>query len=317
MADEGLYDMIIIGSGPAGSTAAIYTSRALLRTLVIAGGFWGGQLTLTTEVENFPGFPEGILGPDLMDNMLKQAQRFGAEVVFRDAIAVDFSKRPFIIRVEDAVYNGRSVIIATGASARSLGLESEARLRGRGVSFCAICDAPFYAGKKAVVVGGGNTALEEALALSKFAERVTIVHRRDELRAARILQEKAFKDDKITFVWDTVVREIIGEDKVKGVRLKNVKTGKESYLATDAVFVAIGYKPNTDLFRGEIELDEEGYVKVYDETKTSVEGVFVAGDVGDRRYRQAVTAAASGCKAAIDAEKYLESQGTQLGRHSF
>ena len=308
MRDANTYDMIIIGSGPAGFTAAIYTSRAGLKTLMIGGSLWGGQLMLTTEVENFPGFPEGILGPALMINMRKQAERFGTEILFKEATEVDFSSKPFKVKVKDRTFEGRSVIIATGASARWLGLESEARLRGRGVSACATCDAAFFKDKMAVVVGGGDTAIEEALALAKFAQKVTVIHRRDKLRATKILEERAFENNKISFLWDTVVQEILGKEKVEGVHLKNVKTGEESELATDAVFIAIGYKPNADIFRGKVDMDGRGYVIVHNETKTSVEGVFVAGDAADYRYRQAVTAAGAGCKAALDAEKYLESQ---------
>jgi len=303
-----LYDVIIIGSGPAGLTAAIYASRAKLDTLVVAGAFWGGQPMLTTEVENFPGFADGIMGPDLMNSMRKQAERFGAKLVFEDATSVDFSSKPFKIGAGNQVFETKSVIIATGASPKWLGLESETRLRGRGVSVCATCDAPLFKDKKAVVVGGGDTAIEEALALTKFAREVTIIHRRDQLRATKTLQERAFSNDKIKFIWNSVVQEILGKDKVEGARLKNVKTGEESELAADAVFVAIGYKPNTDLFKGQIELDQEGYVIARDETKTSVEGVFVAGDAQDRRYRQSVVAAGAGCKAAMDVEKYLEEQ---------
>lgn len=306
MGDANVYDVIVIGSGPAGFTAAIYTSRARLETLVIAGSLWGGQLMLTTEVENFPGFEESILGPDLMDNMRKQAERFGTKILFEDATDVDFSSQPFKVKVEGRTFKGRSVIIATGASAKWLGLESEARLRGRGVSTCATCDAPLFKGKKTVVVGGGDTALEEAIDLTKFAQKVMVIHRRDKLRATRVLQERAFENNKINFVWDTVVQEILGKEKVEGVRLKNVKTGEESKLATDAVFIAIGYKPNTDIFRGKIDLDERGYIIAHNGTKTSTEGVFVAGDAEDYQYRQAVTAAGAGCKAALDAEKYLE-----------
>jgi thioredoxin reductase (NADPH) len=301
-----LYDVIIIGSGPAGLTAALYTSRAKLKTLVVAGSQWGGQLMLTTEVENFPGFKEGILGPDLMDNMWKQAERFGAEMIFDDATAVDFSSKPFRVTVGSKVYEGKSVIIATGASARWLGLESETRLRGRGVSVCATCDAAFFKDKKVVVVGGGDTAMEEALALSKFAREVKVIHRRDKLRASKILQERAFKDPKIGFIWNSTVQEILGKDRVEGIRLRKVDSNEEFELACDAVFIAIGHKPNTEIFRGQIELDRAGYVVAEDTTKTSVEGVFVAGDAQDHRYRQAVMAAGAGCKAAMDAERYLE-----------
>jgi len=301
-----LYDIIIIGSGPAGLTAAIYTSRAKLKTLVVAGALWGGQLMLTTEVENFPGFKEGILGPDLMDNLWKQAERFGAEMIFDDATAVGFSSKPFKVTVGSKVYEGKSVVIAVGASARWLGLESETRLRGRGVSVCATCDAAFFKDKKAVVVGGGDTALEEALALSKFVREIKVIHRRDKLRASKILQERAFKDPKIDFIWNSTVKEILGKDKVEGIKLRKVDSNEEFELMCDAVFIAIGHKPNTKIFKGQIELNQAGYVVAEDVTKTSVEGVFVAGDAQDYRYRQAVMAAGAGCKAAIDVEKYLE-----------
>jgi thioredoxin reductase (NADPH) len=300
-----LYDVIIIGSGPAGLTAAIYGSRAKMSTFVIGGAAWGGQLMLTGEVENFPGFPNGVLGPDLMAKMRAQAERFGAKITFNDVTAVDFSSRPFKINVGDRICEGKTVIIATGASAKWLGLPSEARLRGRGVSACATCDAPFFRDKKTIVVGGGDTALDEALALSKYAREVTIVHRRDQLRASKILQDQVFASKKINFVWNSVVLDILGNDRVEGVKLKSVQTGEESTLATNAVFVAIGHKPNTDVFKGQVNMDEKGYIIAHDETKTSVEGVFVAGDNQDKRYMQAVTAAGAGCKAALDAEKYL------------
>ena len=304
---EKTYGVIIVGSGPAGLTAATYTSRSGLKTLVIAGSLWGGQLMLTTEVENFPGFPEGILGPDLMNRMQQQAKRFGTEIVFEDATDVDLSSKPFKVKVGDRAFEGGSVIIATGASARWLGLESEARLRGRGVSTCATCDAAFFKDKETVVVGGGDTAIEEALVLTKFAKKVTVIHRRDELRATKVLQEKAFENTRISFLWDTVVQEILGNERVEGVRLRNVKTGTESQLPTDAVFVAIGHKPNTAIFRGKIDLDDRGYIVVHNETQTSIDGVFAAGDAVDYRYRQAVSAAGAGCRAALDVEKHLES----------
>lgn len=303
-----MYNVIIIGSGPAGMTAAIYAGRAGLKTLVIAGVAWGGQLMLTEEVENFPGFKEGILGPELMDNMRVQAEHFGAEFIFEDAAAVDFSSKPFKVKTESAVYEGKSVIIATGASPRLLGLESEQRLMGRGVSICATCDGPLFRNKRVVVVGGGDAAIEEALTLTKFASEVKVVHRRDQLRATKILQERAFKNEKISFVWNAVIKDILGKDVVEGVRLKKVDTGEEFELECEGVFIAIGRKPNTKIFRGQIELDEAGYVVSRDGVKTSVEGVFVAGDVADRLYRQAITAAASGCKAAIEVEKYLEKE---------
>lgn len=301
-----MYDVIIIGSGPAGFTAAIYASRAGLKTLVFAGSMWGGQLMLTMEVENFPGFTDGILGQNLMQNMWKQAERFGTEMIFDDATAVDFSSKPFKIAVRNKTHDGRTVIIATGASPKWLGLESEKRLLGRGVSFCATCDAPFFKDKKVVVVGGGDTALEEALVLSRFASEVKLVHRRDRLRASNILQERAFKQPKIGFIWNSTVQEILGKDRVEGVRLAKVDSDEKYELECDAVFVAIGHKPNTEIFAGQIELDQAGYVVARDETRTNVEGVFVAGDAQDYRYRQAITAAGAGCKAALDAERYLE-----------
>ena len=301
-----MYDVIIIGSGPAGLTAAIYTGRAKLETLVVAGVTSGGQLMLTGEVENFPGFPEPILGPELMDKMRKQAEHFGAKFLFQDATAVDFSSKPFKVKVGGQIFEAKTVIIATGSSAKWLGLESEARLRGRGVSSCAICDAPFFKEKKVVVIGGGDTAVDEALTLTKFAKEVTLIHRRSELRATKILQDRAFSNKKISFIWDSVVEEILGKNKVEGIRMKNVKTSEKSETTTDAVFVAIGHEPNTYIFKGQIELDSHGYIVAKDETKTSVEGVFVAGDVQDYRYRQAITAAGSGCKAALDAVKYIE-----------
>jgi len=298
--------VIILGSGPAGLTAAIYAGRAELTTLVVAGATWGGQLMATAEIENFPGFKEGILGPDLIDNMWKQAKRFGAEMVFENATAVDFSSKPFKITAGSKVYEGKSVIIATGASAKWLGLESEKRLRGKGVSVCATCDAAFFKDKKVSVVGGGDTAVEEALALSKFASEVKVIHRRAKLRASKILQARAFSDPKIEFIWNSTVQEILGKDRVEGVRLKKVETNEEFELACDAVFTAIGWKPESEIFKGQIGLDEAGYVVATDTTRTNVEGVFVAGDVQDYRYRQAITAAGAGCMAVLDAQKYLE-----------
>ncbi len=300
-----VYDVIIIGSGPAGLTAAIYSNRAQRSTLVIGGITWGGQLMLTGEVENFPGFPKGVLGPDLMANMRRQAERLGVKILFEDATAVDFSSHPFKVKIGDKVYEAKTVILATGASTKWLGLPAESRLRGRGVSACATCDAPFFRDKKTVVVGGGDTALDEALALAKSAREVTVVHRRAQLRACKFLQERVFANKKINFVWNSVIEDILGKDRVEGVKLRNVQTGEESTMATDAVFVAVGHRPNTSIFKGQIDLDENGYIKAHNETKTSVEGVFVAGDNHDKRYKQAITAAGAGCKAALDADKYL------------
>ncbi len=301
-----MHDVIIIGSGPAGLTAAIYTSRARLKTLVIAGTMWGGQLMLTSEVENFPGFKEGVLGPKLMEDMRKQAERFGAYMVLDDATAVDLSSKPFKVKVRNRVFQGKTIIIATGASAKWLGLENEERLRGRGISVCATCDAAFFKDKKVVVVGGGDTAMEEALALTKFVREVKIIHRRNQLRASKILQEAVLKDPKIEVIWDSIVQDIIGKDKVEGVKLRNVKSNEDTELTCDAVFLAIGFKPNTEIFKDQVKLDEKGYVLVNDETKTNVEGVFAAGDVRDNKYRQAATAVGDGCKAAIDVQRYLE-----------
>lgn len=300
-----VYDAIILGSGPAGLTASIYTSRAGLKTLVVAGTMWGGQLMLTREVENFPGFENGILGPELMSSMRKQAERCGAELLFEHATAADFKSEPFKVTAGNKVYEAKTVIIATGASAKWLGLESETRLRGRGVSVCATCDAPFFRNKKVVVVGGGDTAIEEALFLSKVVSEVKLIHRRDKLRACKWLQDSAFAEPKLGFVWNSTVTEVLGKDRVEGVKLRNVVSGKESVLSCDAIFLAIGYTPNTGIFKNQIELDETGYVIVKEDTRTNIEGVFVAGDVADYRYRQAIAAAGSGCKAALDAEKYL------------
>ncbi len=300
------YDVIIIGSGPAGLTAAIYTGRARLKTLVIAGSSWGGQLMLTSQVENYPGFPEGILGPDLMNNMLKQAQRFGAEIVFEDAESIDFSERPFKVVAGGVAYESHAVIIATGASPKELGVEGEERLRGKGVSNCAVCDGAFFKDRTVVVVGGGDSAMEEALFLTRFVKKVKVIHRRSELRATKILQERAFSNPKVEFVWNSVVEEILGRERVEGVRVKRVDTGEKFEIPCDGVFVSIGYRPNTELFKGRVEVDEKGYIVATDFTKTSVEGVFVAGEAKDHRYRQAITAAGEGCQAALDAIKYLD-----------
>lgn len=301
-------NVLILGSGPAGLTAAIYAVRGGLEPIVIAGDQPGGQLMLTTEVENYPGFSKAIMGPDLMDEMRLQAERLGAKFIDKNATAVDFVGRPFKVKTGDQEHTGDAVIIATGASAMWLGLESEQRLRGKGVSACATCDGVFFRGKEVVVMGGGDTALEEATFLTKFCTKVRVIHRRDELRASKIMQQRAFQNPKIDFIWNSVVEEVLGTDSVEGIRIRNVETGETSAVKCQGLFVAIGHKPNTELFRGQLDLDEKGYVVRKNESRTSVEGVFVAGDVYDYSYRQAVTAAGSGCKAAIDAIRYLEAR---------
>jgi len=303
-------NVIVLGSGPAGFTAALYAARADLRPLLLKGLDAGGQLMLTTEVENYPGFPDAILGPELMDAMEKQASRFGTEVLAHTATRLDLSERPFGVWAGDQEWRARTLIVATGASARWLGVPGEERLRGRGVSACATCDGFFFRDRRLVVVGGGDTAMEEATFLTKFASSVTIVHRRDEFRASKIMQERVFANPKISVIWDSVVEEVLGDTGVTGVRLRNVKTGRIQELATDGVFVAIGHTPNTALLVGQVELTDDGYVRIEEpSTRTSVPGVFAAGDVTDRVYRQAVTAAGQGCKAAIDAERFLEAEG--------
>ncbi len=306
-----MHDIIIIGSGPAGWTAAVYAVRSNLKTLVISGSQSGGQLMLTSDVENYPGFPEAILGPELMERMQQQAERLGAEVIVDDVSGVDFKRRPFRVFVREQTFEAEAVIIATGASAKWLGLPSETLLRGRGVSSCATCDGFFFRGKKVVVVGGGDTAMEDALYLAKLVEHVTVIHRRNRLRASKIMQDRAFKNPKISFLWNTVVEEVLGEGKVAGVSLKNLGTGEVSTLECKGVFVAIGHEPNTGIFQGQVEMDERGYVRLHGETQTSVPGVFAAGDVDDFKYRQVVTAAGEGCKAAMDAEKYLDALKTE------
>lgn len=301
--------LLIIGSGPAGLTAAIYGARANLEPIVVAGSAPGGQLMITSDVENYPGFPEGIQGPELMAQFRTQAERFGATIVDVDVERVDFSSRPFRVWARGTEYRGESVVVATGASALWLGLESETRLRGRGVSACATCDGFFFRNQEVAVVGGGDTALEEATFLTRFATKVHLLHRRDSLRGSKIMQERALANPKIEFHPNVMVEEVLGDVKVQGIQLRDVTTGEPSVLHLDGLFVAIGYKPNTDVFRDWLEVDPMGYLVVKDETGSRIDGVFVAGDVHDHRYRQAVTAAADGCKAAIDAERWLESQG--------
>ncbi len=304
--EEEVRKLVIIGSGPAGLTAAIYGCRADLDPLVFMGTKYGGQLMLTSEVENFPGFPDPVLGPDLIMKMKSQAERLGAKLVQEDVVKVDFRKYPFEVYSDSGVTKALSVIIATGANPRRLGLASEARLMGRGVSNCAVCDGFFFRGKKVAVVGGGDTAMEEATFLSKFATSVQVIHRRDELRASAALRHEAASNPKISFVWDTAVTDVLGEGKVSGVKTRNLKTGAEGEVPVDGLFVAIGYDPNTEIFRGQVELDAKGYIVVKNNTESSVPGVFVAGDVHDFRYRQAITAAADGCRALIDAEKFVK-----------
>jgi thioredoxin reductase (NADPH) len=304
-----LRNVVIIGSGPAGYTAALYAARANLRPLVLKGIDAGGQLMLTTDVENYPGFPEGILGPELMELMEKQAARFDAELLHQAATRVDLSEVPFGVWSGDEEFRARSVIVATGAKAKMLGVPGEQHLLGRGVSTCATCDGFFFRGQELVVVGGGDSAMEEALFLTRFATKVTVVHRRDELRASKIMQQRAFENEKIGFVWDSVVHEVIGNGQVTGVRLRNVKTDQRTELPAGGLFVAIGHVPNTQIFEGQLDMTE-GYIVVGEPTTaTNIEGVFAAGDVVDFTYRQAITAAGMGCKAAMDAERYLESLG--------
>ncbi|MCL5784870.1 MAG: thioredoxin-disulfide reductase [Patescibacteria group bacterium] len=298
--------LIIIGSGPAGLTAAIYAARGNLNPLVITGSEAGGQLMLTTDVDDFPGFPEGIQGPELMAKMRKQAERFNVRFASENVVSVNFKTKPLVVKTESSEFRTQSVIIATGASARWLGLESEQKLRGKGVSACAVCDGFFFKGKKVAIVGGGDTALREANYLSKLCQQVTIIHRRDALRAQPALQELVKSKPNIDFIFNSVVEEVLGEEKVTGVRLKNIHNEKTSEIQLEGVFVAIGHKPNTDFLKGQLELDEKGYIVVTPEGRTHIAGVFVAGDVSDHKYRQAVTAAGAGCKAAFDVEEYLE-----------
>ena len=298
--------VITIGSGPAGLTAAIYAARANLKPLVLAGGLYGGQLMLTTDVENYPGFVDGIMGPDLMIRFREQAERFGAQIENVDVVSVDFRKRPLVVRTPDAQYEAETIIVATGASARWLDIPGEELLRGRGVSSCATCDGAFFRDKRIFVVGGGDSAAEEALFLTRFGRSVTLVHRRDRLRASKVMVDRVLSHEKIGVLWNSMVDEVYGDTHVKGLRVRDVIDGSVGEVPADALFVAIGHTPNTAIFADQLDLDERGYIVSPDGSSTNVDGVFVAGDVNDFRYRQAVTAAGAGCRAAMDAEKYLE-----------
>ena len=304
--------LLIVGSGPAGYTAAIYAARAELAPVVLAGLQFGGQLMLTTDVENYPGFPEAVSGPEMMERFQRQAERFGARILFEDATRVDLSQRPFHVETAERAFLADAVVIATGATAKWLDLPSEKRLQNKGVSACATCDGALYRGKAMAVVGGGDTAMEEALFLTRYATKVTVIHRRGELRASKIMQERALKHEKIEVLWHSAVDEVVGDDFVTCVRVKNLQTGATRDLPVEALFVAIGHEPNTALFRGQLELDDVGYLKVEPGgSRTGIEGVFAAGDVMDPTYRQAVTAAGTGCMAAIDAERWLAAQGLE------
>ncbi len=305
-----VFDVAVVGSGPAGLTAAIYTTRGSASTLILAGNVWGGQLMLTTTVENFPGFPDGVMGPDIMANMRKQAQNLGSKIVDENVSEVDFSVDPFVLKSAGESYQAKTVIIATGAETLWLNVKGEKELIGRGVSSCAPCDAPFFKGKNVAVVGGGDAAMEEALVLAKFANLVTVIHRRDSFKASAVMQEKVLKNEKIKVLWNTEVQEVVGSDKLEKLILKNNKDNNVFDFALDGVFVAIGHSPSSQIFQGKIDLDEKGFVKRFDDekyrTKTSREGVFVAGDVHDHHYKQAITAAGFGCMAGLDTLKYLE-----------
>ncbi len=299
------FDVIIIGAGPSGYTAGIYCSRAGYDTLILSGILPGGQLVNTTEVENYPGFENGIMGPDLMIEMRKQTQRMGTTIVDDEAVNVDFRRQPFKVLTASEEYEGRAVIIATGANPKKIGLEGEQTFGGKGVSYCATCDGPFFRNQELIVVGGGDSAIEEATFLTKFATTVHLIHRRDELRASKVMQDRAFNNEKIKFHWDSAVIDIKGDQKMQQAVIKNLKTGEEKILDAGGLFVAIGHEPNTKLFVNQIDLDEEGYIILKNKTKTNIEGIFAAGDVHDRSYRQAITAAGFGCMAAIDVDKYL------------
>jgi thioredoxin reductase (NADPH) len=303
--NDNVREVIIIGGGPAGYTAALYAARANLEPLVIEGFQWGGQLMITSDVENYPGYPEGVLGPEMMKDFRRQAERFGAEFISDDVTRVDFSERPFKVYIGDEEYRGEAVIIATGAEARKLGLPSEQGLQGRGVSYCAVCDAAFFREKDVVVVGGGDSAMEEANFLTKFADKVTVIHRRDEFRASPIMYDRARANDKVEWITNAVVEEVIGENAVVALRLRDVVTGEVTEIPADGLFVAIGHDPNTKLFVDWLDMDEAGYLITHDGTATNIDGVFAAGDVVDHTYRQAVTAAGMGCMAALDVERWL------------
>ncbi|MEE2674061.1 MAG: thioredoxin-disulfide reductase [Myxococcota bacterium] len=304
--------VLIIGSGPAGYTAAIYSARAGLEPVVLAGLLAGGQLMITTDVENYPGYPEAITGPAMMEDFQKQAERFGAKLFFEDATRVDLTRRPFTVETDERRFTADAVLVATGATARWLGLDSETRLQNRGVSACATCDGALFKDKPMAVVGGGDTAMEEALFLTRFATQVSVIHRRSELRASKIMQQRALSHDKIEFMWNSVVEEVLGDDFVTGVRVADVDSGATRELPVEALFVAIGHQPNTELFQDQLDLDEQAYVRVTPgTTRTSVEGVFACGDCSDKVYRQAVTAAGTGCMAAIDSERWLAEQGNE------
>ncbi|OJI06666.1 thioredoxin-disulfide reductase [bacterium CG10_46_32] len=305
-----IYKLIIIGSGNAGYTAAIYASRAQLAPVLFSGGEIGGQLALTTDVENFPGFPEGIQGPELMARMRTQAERFGTKIIDKIVDKVDFNTQPFSVWLGKDIYQSQAVIIATGASAIWLGIESEQRLRGKGVSSCATCDGFFFKGKDIVLVGGGDVAMEDGIFLTKFANSIKILVRREELRASKFMQDRAKNNPKIEFIWNTEVVEVLGENSVTGVKIKNNKTNEESEIICQGLFVAIGHRPNTEIFKNQIELDTKGYIILKDRSMTNISGVFAAGDVHDHEYRQAVTAAGDGCAAAMDAERWLEKKET-------
>jgi thioredoxin reductase (NADPH) len=299
------FDVIIIGSGPAGYTASIYTSRAKLKTLIITGSLPGGQLMTTSEVENYPGFPNGIFGPELMINMKQQSERFGTILITDEVTKVDFKRRPFRIYTQSSMYTAESILISTGATPRKLGIEPEQAFSGRGISYCATCDGPFFKDQHIVVVGGGDTALEEANFLTKFGKSVKIIHRRERLRASKILQERAFENPKIEFIWNSSVIDIEGNNKISSIIIKNNTNGEEKKLNVGGLFVAIGHEPNTSIFKGQIDMDDKGYVIVSNYTKTNIDGIFASGDVHDYRYRQAITAAGFGCMAALDIEKWL------------